>query len=270
MRAAYLNSLSPEAAAAMRSSSAGVDDNSGSEAVQVKPPQEQHGRCGGASSAGSGVSPGHSGALTGDFVHSVMKCLEDETPSFGGWAGGGRVVLERGGGLQPLSCCFTLLMTAASRALQLSCVLCQLFPAAATTASKHKPGAPCTPHTLRLLFAVGLSVEMGVVTVVLLVLTGVLGAPAPAACVLWHAALPCCDCIRCIGGPVLQPSQRRGALLLLLRAGWSGLLFLVLASGLLYGTNVALVALLRHQCRGGRPHSFEPSFYWVSLILAPG
>ena len=112
---------------------------------------------------------------------------------------------------------------------------------------------------------------MGIVTVVLLVLTGVLGACAclPACvhpvCVFEAAAAP--------AAPMSPHSHRRAPLLLLLllppRAGWSGLLFLSLASGLLCGTNVALVALLRHQCRGGQPHSIEPSSRRASLIPMP-
>jgi amino acid transporter len=35
---------------------------------------------------------------------------------------------------------------------------------------------------------------------------------------------------------------------------WVGPLFLAVGSMLLFLTNTALVALLRHRCRGGRPH----------------
>ncbi|KAL4457339.1 hypothetical protein ABPG75_012204 [Micractinium tetrahymenae] len=54
--------------------------------------------------------------------------------------------------------------------------------------------------------------------------------------------------------------------------GWIGPLFLIVASALLLGTNMTLVALLRHSCRGGQPHSSagKPIKWWRNphLLLA--
>ncbi|KAL4436849.1 hypothetical protein ABPG75_003988 [Micractinium tetrahymenae] len=61
-------------------------------------------------------------------------------------------------------------------------------------------------------------------------------------------------------------------LLLAKLTGWIGPLFLIVASVLLLGTNMTLVALLRHSCRGGQPHSSagKPDKWWRNphLLLA--
>lgn len=70
----------------------------------------------------------------------------------------------------------------------------------------------------------------------------------------WVSCWPLQSCALCSWAA--QPAGRSGLMRCPahLCAGFIGPLFLLIAAFLLLGTNVSLVALLRHKCRGGRPN----------------